>query len=122
MITLASNGAGSRAYIKDASGTNTCDYLSLQDIGVTGGATWDEGANSTFVSGNIGWSGNPAVSRYWVSGGNGYWDSTTNWATSSGGASGASVPIGENVFFDASSGAGEVMIAANAFSNNLDCT
>lgn len=122
VITLQSATAGSRAYIKDTAWTNTCDYLSIQDIGVTGGATWDEGANSTFVSGNIGWSGNPAVSRYWVSWGNGYWDSTTNWATSSWGASGASVPIGENVYFDASSGSWEVMITSNAFVNNIDWT
>lgn len=43
--------------------------------------------------------------RYWV-GGTGTWDgtSTTNWASSSGGASGASVPTAsDNVFFDANS-------------------
>jgi hypothetical protein len=46
--------------------------------------------------------------RYWV-GGNGTWDgaSTTNWSTTSGGASGASVPTSaDNVFFDANSGTG----------------
>ena len=40
--------------------------------------------------------------RYWV-GGTGTWNttSTTNWSTSSGGASGASVPtVADNVFFD----------------------
>lgn len=125
VITLASTTAGSRAYIKDTAWTNTCDYLSLRDIGVTWGATWVAWVNSTYVSGNIGWSTNPATDRYWVSGWNGYWDSTTNWATSSGGASGASVPIGENVFFDASSGAGDVFIvtgSGNPTVNTLDCT
>jgi len=46
--------------------------------------------------------------RYWV-GGNGTWDgaSTTNWSTTSGGASGASVPTSaDSVFFDANSGTG----------------
>ena len=46
--------------------------------------------------------------RYWV-GGTGTWNSTstTNWAASSGGASGASVPTAaDNVFFDANSNVG----------------
>jgi hypothetical protein len=46
--------------------------------------------------------------RYWV-GGTGTWNSTstTNWAASSGGASGASVPTAaDNVFFDANSNTG----------------
>lgn len=48
------------------------------------------------------------ANRYWV-GGTGTWDgtSTTNWAASSGGASGASVPTSaDNVFFDANSNVG----------------
>jgi len=46
--------------------------------------------------------------RYWV-GGTGTWDSTStaNWSTSSGGATGASVPTAaDNVFFDANSNVG----------------
>jgi hypothetical protein len=45
--------------------------------------------------------------RYWV-GGTGNWDlTTTNWAASSGGASGASVPTSaDNVFFDVNSNTG----------------
>lgn len=48
------------------------------------------------------------ANRYWV-GGSGTWNTTntTNWATSSGGASGASVPTSiDAVFFDAASGGG----------------
>ena len=42
--------------------------------------------------------------RYWV-GGTGNWSSTTKWSTTSGGASGASVPTSvDNVVFDANSG------------------
>jgi hypothetical protein len=50
------------------------------------------------------------ASRYWV-GGTGTWDGTdtTHWATSSGGAGGASVPTSDkNVFFDANSGGGTI--------------
>jgi len=44
------------------------------------------------------------ANRYWV-GGAGNWSSTTKWSTSSGGASGASVPIStDDAIFDANSG------------------
>lgn len=46
--------------------------------------------------------------RYWV-GGSGSWNSTTKWSTTSGGASGASVPTSaDNAIFNASSGSGAV--------------
>jgi hypothetical protein len=61
--------------------------------------------------------------RYWV-GGSGTWNATTttNWATSSGGASGASAPTSaDNAIFDANSGAAAVVsAAANAVC--LGCT
>lgn len=50
------------------------------------------------------------ANRYWV-GGSGTWDSTstTHWALSSGGASGASAPTSsDDVFFDTNSGGGTV--------------
>lgn len=52
--------------------------------------------------------------RYWV-GGAGSWNSTTKWSTSSGGASGASVPTSsDSVFFDSNSGTpGNVTNSAN---------
>jgi hypothetical protein len=54
--------------------------------------------------------------RYWVAGGTGNYNSTTNWSATSGGASGASVPTtADDVFFNASSGAGTATI--NVFSN-----
>jgi len=44
------------------------------------------------------------ATRYWV-GGAGNWSSTTKWSATSGGGSGASVPIStDDVFFDANSG------------------
>ena len=47
------------------------------------------------------------ANRYWVTGGTGNWNSTTNWSTTSGGASGASVPgATDGARFDGSSGSG----------------
>lgn len=56
------------------------------------------------------------ASRFWV-GGTGTWDAstTTNWAASSGGAGGQSVPgSGDAVTFDAASGGGTVTVNTNA--------
>lgn len=42
------------------------------------------------------------AARYWVNGGNGNWNSTTNWSNVSGGSSGSSVPSNaDDVTFDA---------------------
>jgi len=60
--------------------------------------------------------------RYWV-GGTGTWNNstTTNWAASSGGAGGETVPTStDNVIFDSNSGSGTVTVAATAASAN--CT
>jgi len=62
--------------------------------------------------------------RYWV-GGTGTWDttSTTNWSTSSGGASGASAPTSaDSVFFDANSntGTGSFTVTISVAVNCLD--
>ena len=47
------------------------------------------------------------ANRYWVTGGTGNWNSTTNWSTATGGASCASVPsTGDAAIFDTSSGSG----------------
>jgi hypothetical protein len=47
------------------------------------------------------------AARFWVTGGTGNWNSTTNWSATTGGASGASVPsTSDTAAFDASSGAG----------------
>lgn len=47
------------------------------------------------------------AARFWVTGGTGNWNSTTNWSATTGGASGASVPsTADTATYDASSGAG----------------
>ena len=51
------------------------------------------------------------ANRFWVTGGTGNWNSTTNWSTTTGGASGASVPgVADIALLDASSGAGTVTL------------
>lgn len=65
------------------------------------------------------------ASRYWV-GGTANWDGTagTKWATTSGGAGGASVPTSaDDVFLDANSGAVTVTIATGQTgAKSLNCT
>lgn len=61
--------------------------------------------------------------RYWVAGGTGNYNSNTNWSSTSGGASGASVPTTvDDVFFDASSGAGTATINVNSNCRSLNLT
>jgi hypothetical protein len=51
------------------------------------------------------------ANKYWVTGGTGNWNSTTNWSLLSGGVSGAPVPSTiDAVILDASSGAGSVTL------------
>lgn len=65
------------------------------------------------------------ANRYWV-GGTASWDGTagSKWALTSGGAGGQAIPTSsDDVFFDASSGAGTVTIASgNTGCNNLNFT
>jgi hypothetical protein len=62
--------------------------------------------------------------RYWV-GGSGSWNSTTKWSTTSGGASGASVPTSsDNAIFDVNSGTAHfnVTVTDNATCADLTIT
>lgn len=64
------------------------------------------------------------AARYWV-GGSGSWNSTTKWSTTSGGASGASVPTAaDNAIFDANSGTAHytVIVTDNATCADLTFT
>ena len=55
LVTITSGTAGVPALLSKAFGTVSSNYLSLKDSTATGGATWYAGANSTNVSGNLGW-------------------------------------------------------------------
>jgi len=54
LITISSATAATHTLSK-ASGTVSCNYLSITNSIATGGASWYAGANSTNVSGNTGW-------------------------------------------------------------------
>jgi hypothetical protein len=61
--------------------------------------------------------------RYWVAGGTGNYNSTTNWSATSGGASGASVPVAaDNVFFNALSGVGTATTNVASSCRDLNLT
>jgi len=55
LVTINSSTAAVPALLSKASGTVSADYLSIQDSTALGGAAWYAGANSTNVSGNLGW-------------------------------------------------------------------
>ena len=60
--------------------------------------------------------------RYWV-GGSGSWNSTTKWSTTSGGASGASVPtVSDNAIFDAASSAAHYTVTVTDNATCADLT
>jgi hypothetical protein len=60
--------------------------------------------------------------RYWV-GGSGSWNSTTKWSTTSGGASGASVPTSsDNAIFDANSGTAHFIVTVTDNATCADLT
>jgi hypothetical protein len=63
------------------------------------------------------------AARFWVTGGDGNWNSTTNWAATSGGASGESVPgSADTAALDANSGAGTVTLDISPDIQTLTCT
>jgi hypothetical protein len=63
------------------------------------------------------------AARFWVTGGTGNWNSTTNWSATTGGASGASVPsTSDTAAFDASSGSGTVTLDISPTIQTLTCT
>lgn len=63
------------------------------------------------------------ANRFWVTGGTGNWNSTTNWSTTSGGASGASVPgSGDAALLNAASGSGVVTLDISPTIQTLTCT
>jgi hypothetical protein len=122
LVTLKSATSRVRFYLLNASATITNNWMSLTDSAVIGGATWNAGANTTFVSNNVGWANNPTMVRYWVPGGTGAWSSTTNWSLTNGGTSGASIPIGEDVYFTSSSGSGTSNIDVATTVGSIDTT
>lgn len=94
------NNAGRQKTLTAAvvSMTNT-DFM---DINFAGSGTWS-GTSIGNAGNNTGLTATTPVTRYWV-GGSGNWSDTNHWSTSTGGSSGASVPIcHDTAVFDANS-------------------
>ena len=102
LIWSSTNGINRTISAATVSVTNT-DFM---DITGTGAGSWNLSAvsgGSGDCGGNSGITFTTPVTRYWV-GGTGNWSSTGEWASSSGGGSGATVPLPQDtVVFDANS-------------------
>jgi len=63
------------------------------------------------------------AARFWVTGGTGNWNDTSNWSATTGGASGASVPgSADTATFNASSGSGTATLDISPDIQTLTCT
>lgn len=63
------------------------------------------------------------ANRYFVGGGTGNWNSTTNWSDTDGGASGFSVPtLVDDVFLTAASGANTLIVNVDSVCKSINCT
>lgn len=122
-LTVTGASATERIIVKSSAvSTNrtiTAAIISLtnvdfQSITAAGAASPFSGTSIGDATGNINITPTASTTRYWV-GGTGNWDSTGEWSTSSGGATGASVPLcHDNVIFDANSfSAGSQTVTAN---------
>ncbi len=106
IVTMSSFTPGSEASFNKASSSVTIEYVEMQDIHATGGASFI--ANNSVDNGNnTGWTINSIMPQnyYWV-GGSGNWsDFASHWSISSGGSTmHTDYPSKfDDVFFDANS-------------------
>lgn len=111
-FTVTGNSASNRIYVFSfTTGTQytiTAAAVSLtnvnfEDIVGAGAASWT-GTSIGDCGNNSGITFDTPVNRYWVATSGGNWSATSSWASSSGGASGASVPLPQDTaFIDANS-------------------
>ncbi|HJQ07996.1 MAG TPA: hypothetical protein VJ836_00780 [Candidatus Saccharimonadales bacterium] len=118
-VGMVSNTPGTTRTITAASvSLSNVDFM---DIAGAGAAAPFTGASLGDAGGNSGITFTAAVSRYAVATGN--WSSTAVWSASSGGASGATVPLPhDNVFLNAASGAITVTTNMSYLGKDIDCT
>jgi len=112
-FTINSNSVQNRVWVKsDTLGTTRTitaatvmiDNTDFQDITGAGAAAPFTGTSVGDTLGNSGITFTAPVTRYWVATSSGNWSATTSWAASSGGASGATMPLSQDtVIFDANS-------------------
>ncbi len=122
VVTLTGTGT---SHILAGACTDSIDYLAMGSIGfaATSPAEFYAGANSTgTAAAPVYRTAKPADStRYWV-GGTGNWNDTARWSTSSGGASGASLPRShDDVVFDSLSNATAYTATVNAITGGNRC-
>lgn len=134
-FTVTSNSAVNRVFVFSGTvGTTRTitaaavvlgNVVDFQDITGSGAATWTVAGTGATAIGNAGGlsgiTATASVDRYAVAAGN--TSSTAMWATASGGAAGASVPLPQDrVFFDANSGAGTYTQDMPRFGADLNFT
>lgn len=99
-LVQSSTAGTARTLTAAAVSLTNSDFM---DITASGAASPFTGTSLGDALGNTNITFTAAVTRYWV-GGTGNWSSTGEWASSSGGASGASVPLcHDTVVFDGNS-------------------
>src|SRR3989344_4457236 len=116
-LAVISSSAGTAATISAA--TVAITYSDFKDITASGTASPFTGTLLGSVSGNTNIT---TTARFWV-GGSATWDGSTtaNWSTSSGGASGASVPTAaSDVGLDVNSGASTVTLSSSSLGRSLN--
>jgi hypothetical protein len=103
MLVQSSAPGTQRTIALGSTGTAMLTNVDFRDITFTGTNTPAAGTSMGDGQGNSNITFTAAVTRYWV-GGTGNWNDPTHWSASSGGASGASVPIlHDSPVFDANS-------------------
>jgi len=118
-LAVISSSAGTAATISAA--TVAITYSDFKDITASGTASPFTGTLLGSVSGNTNIT---TTARFWV-GGSATWDGSTtaNWSTSSGGASGASVPTAaSDVGLDVNSGASTVTLSSSSLGRSLNAS
>jgi hypothetical protein len=118
-IKITKNSVLSHYYVFANAGTN---QTITDGVNAQNGSSYNGATQSLVSSGNTNINFNQ---RYWV-GGSGNWSSTAHWSTTSGGASGASVPTSTTeVYFNANSftsGSATVTVDASAFCKSMNWT
>lgn len=116
-LLVSSSTSGTPASINAGSVSITnCDFIDISATGVAfSGTSLGNGQGNTNITFDT------PVTRYAVAAGN--WSSTSTWSASSGGASGASVPLcHDTVFLNASSGSGTLSADMQRLGRDIDCT
>lgn len=121
-VWVRSSTTGTQRTITAA--TVTVTNSDFSDISGAGAGSWNLSAATGGTGDGLGNSGitfTTPVNRYAVAAGN--WSATSTWSATSGGSSGASVPLcHDNVFLDANTPAGTVTNDMPRAAANLDCT